>query len=105
MTSRGTGRTIPFTCRLNWTEEWSSRGLQKREDLVHQDLIEVFDTTGWDDSTYVAEQCFREQNRTAPYLSTAFVARDMAEIVDALNEDGMLRFWGEPNTTHFPARL
>lgn len=27
-------------------------------------------------------------------IGTAFVARDMMQIVDALDEDGMLRYWG-----------
>lgn len=27
-------------------------------------------------------------------IGTAFVARDMMEIVEALDEDGMLRYWG-----------
>jgi hypothetical protein len=28
-------------------------------------------------------------------IGTGFTARDMMQIVDALDEDGMLRFWGE----------
>lgn len=27
-------------------------------------------------------------------MGTAFVARDMMQIVDALKEDGLLRYWG-----------
>ncbi|KAI9147126.1 Tripeptidyl aminopeptidase [Paramyrothecium foliicola] len=32
--------------------------------------------------------------KKAPLMSTAFIARDMMRIVDALNEDGLLRYWG-----------
>lgn len=28
-------------------------------------------------------------------MTTAFTARDMLQIVDALGEDGLLRYWGE----------
>ena len=28
------------------------------------------------------------------YVGTAFVARDLMEVVDALDEDGKLRYWG-----------
>lgn len=28
------------------------------------------------------------------YIGTAFVARDLMEVVDALDEDGKLRYWG-----------
>jgi hypothetical protein len=34
-------------------------------------------------------------NETAEYIGTAFTARDMISIVDALEEDGMLRYWGQ----------
>lgn len=40
------------------------------------------------------EECYQKNNVTGQLLSTAFVARDMMQIVDALGEDGMLRYWG-----------
>lgn len=49
---------------------------------------------GWDDSTFVAEGCHEAQKQNGSFLSTAFVVRDMVQIIDALGEDGMLRFWG-----------
>lgn len=33
-------------------------------------------------------------NVTGELIGTAFVARDMVEIIDALGEDGLLRYWG-----------
>lgn len=37
-------------------------------------------------------------DKTAELIGTAFVARDMMHIVDALGEDGMLRYWGDEGT-------
>lgn len=34
-------------------------------------------------------------NKTGELIGTAFVARDFMSVVDALNEDGKLRYWGE----------
>jgi hypothetical protein len=43
----------------------------------------------------MADTCAAAQNETGTLLGTAFVARDMMRIVDALGEDGLLRFWGK----------
>lgn len=93
---RGTGRTIPFSCALNWTEEWTARDsdLQTRDSLLRQDLIDVLESQGWDDITYASTNCYEANKKTGRFLSTAFVARDMLKIVDALGEDRKLRFWG-----------
>jgi len=42
-----------------------------------------------------ANQCFYNAGTTGALISTAFVARDMMQIVDALGEDGLLRYWGK----------
>lgn len=41
-----------------------------------------------------AHLCLENANETGQLISTAFVARDLISIVDALEEDGMLRYWG-----------
>lgn len=42
-------------------------------------------------------------NETGELVGTAFTARDMISVVDALDEDGMLRYWGEQSITkYFP---
>ncbi len=41
-----------------------------------------------------AEACYSTMNATGELIGTAFVARDMVEIIDALGEDGLLRYWG-----------
>lgn len=41
-----------------------------------------------------AEACYEANADTGSFLGTAFVARDMLRIVEALNEDGLLHYWG-----------
>lgn len=42
-----------------------------------------------------ASNCSAGLASTGEYYGTAFVARDMLQIVDALEEDGMLRYLGK----------
>jgi hypothetical protein len=49
----------------------------------------------WGTTQVGADTCYATQKDTGALIGTAFVARDMLRIVDALGEDGMLRYWGE----------
>lgn len=49
----------------------------------------------WADSQVFSQTCYTAQNKTGDLVGTAFAARDMMQIVDALEEDGLLRFWGK----------
>lgn len=50
----------------------------------------------WAEASIVAERCYTAVGEeVGPYVGMASVARDMIRIVDALGEDGMLRFWGK----------
>jgi hypothetical protein len=52
----------------------------------------------WEDSGRVgavnAKRCFEKSNEIESHIGTAFAARDLISIDDALDEDGMLRYWG-----------
>ena len=89
--TRGTGKTIPFDCKIAKTAEIQRRDA---EALVHANLTERFLNGGWDGAEYYAEACYSTMNSTRELIGTAFVARDMVEIIDALGEDGLLRYWG-----------
>lgn len=52
----------------------------------------------WDRAKIDVEKCYEAHNKTQPFLGTAFVARDLISVVDALGEDGMLRYWGKQLT-------
>lgn len=90
---RGTGYTIPFVCDL---EAIASIPERKRQlgTLVSTNLTAVFLNGGWELAGELAEYCASSANETAALIGTAFTARDMMEIVDALGEDGLLRYYG-----------
>lgn len=51
----------------------------------------------WALSKLFAEKCREENGGNAELVGTTFVARDVMEIVNALGQDGLLRFWGKSN--------
>lgn len=57
-------------------------------------MTDMLLSEGWNKGVSFAEQCFDGNEEIGSFLSTAFVARDMLSIVDALGGDGLLRFWG-----------
>lgn len=90
---RGTGYTLPFTCDL---DAMTAAPARKRDigTLVSTNVTEVFLNVGWDYAGQTADYCAEQANETGTLIGTAFTARDMIEIVDALDEDGLLRFYG-----------
>jgi hypothetical protein len=49
----------------------------------------------WAESRIFTETCAINQNETGQFVGTAFTARDHMAVLDALGEDGMVRYWGE----------
>lgn len=87
---RGTGRTIPLDCG-------STAGLsvEKREgSFFAKDLAELLDAN-WPGFVATAENCSEVLADTGRFYGTAFVARDMVQIIDALEQDGLLRYYGK----------
>lgn len=91
---RGTGYTIPFVCSV--TEETTA--LSRKRDiqtLSTYNMTNLFLNGGWDAGGEYAEACQASTNvTTGSLIGTAFLARDMLEIVDSLGEDGLLRYYG-----------
>ncbi|KAJ4377477.1 hypothetical protein N0V83_000302 [Neocucurbitaria cava] len=99
--ARGTGRTMPFACiPSNSTSSTLSRRATNFT-IPQADAYSILTSKAWDDAGVFVETCANTEGNAdiAQYLSTAFVARDMLNIVDALNEDGLLRFWGRSYST------
>jgi pimeloyl-ACP methyl ester carboxylesterase len=48
----------------------------------------------WARGTVNANICYEKANKIGGLVGTAFVARDLMSVVDALDEDGKLRYWG-----------
>lgn len=98
---RGTGKTIPFNCNLTGMpltlETRDVPGVTAQLSL--EDALEEY----WPDNQVTAERCYEEMNATGSLIGTAFVARDMLKIVDALDEDGLLNYWGTSYGTYLGA--
>lgn len=48
----------------------------------------------WSVNKVISEACYEKNKEIGEFMSTAFIARDMMEIVDGLGEDGLLRYYG-----------
>ncbi|KAI0116151.1 TAP-like protein-domain-containing protein [Hypoxylon sp. NC0597] len=86
---RGTRNTLLFEC---WSGSESAY-----YDTLGTTLAGSSDTaTGklWAESQIQAGKCYDSLKDTGDLVGMAFAARDMMSIVDALGEDGMLRYWG-----------
>ncbi|KAM5354898.1 hypothetical protein ACJ41O_001544 [Fusarium nematophilum] len=89
---RGTGRTIPFICG-NKTDS-SSLHRRKYNSLPQADLWGYVKNELWKNATKTSDSCYKNQQDYGRYIGTAFVARDLISIVDALDEGGKLNYWG-----------
>ncbi|KAM0534088.1 hypothetical protein ACHAQF_006773 [Verticillium nonalfalfae] len=79
---RGTG-PLPFTC--------GTIGPMLSQHRANETIEEI-----WRRAAAVAAQCAKHStgNQHAELLGTVALVRDMMQVVDALGEDGLLRFWG-----------
>lgn len=90
---RGTGRTIPYNC----TSGYAGLAVEKRDDGK---LLQTIDPnqiaeSKWESYLQQAEACKVAHAANGNFYGTAFVVRDMVQILDALGEDGLLRYYGE----------
>jgi pimeloyl-ACP methyl ester carboxylesterase len=87
---RGTGRTIPVSC----SAAAGATPVDKRDTtIISEDLMELAERK-WPWYAEFAQNCSVGLAETGHLVGTAFVARDMLQIVEALEEDGMLRYYG-----------
>ncbi|KAK7911347.1 hypothetical protein PG985_013828 [Apiospora marii] len=89
---RGSGNTLPFSCYQNETLRRAGQA------TVRSDRANSSDATPgrlWAEAQVLANDCGNAlANTTGSLVGTAFTARDFMQVVDALGEDGMLRYWG-----------
>ncbi|KAM5358639.1 hypothetical protein ACJZ2D_015123 [Fusarium nematophilum] len=102
--ARGTGRTIPFSCTTkDSTSASNSSSLSRRNPYSglppQADVFGILKEQTWGNTEEYIEGCVENHKENGRFYGTAFVARDMLAIVDALNEDGLLRFWGRSYST------
>lgn len=86
---RGVANTIPQKCFLTKQDKIEFLEAQTWHDQNETSLEKM-----WDRAKIDVEKCYEAHNKTQPFLGTASVARDIMSVVDALGEDGMLRYWG-----------
>ncbi|KAI9700529.1 MAG: hypothetical protein M1820_006828 [Bogoriella megaspora] len=88
---RGTSDTLPINCFAS----------EQEENLFKNDFQSLPNETDTALGVYVAgtivraDACYENNKNTGDLLGTAFVARDMLQVVNALQEDGLLNFWGK----------
>ncbi|KAH7161232.1 TAP-like protein-domain-containing protein [Dactylonectria macrodidyma] len=88
---RGTGDTLPFSCYAT-AEERALAALVNPFLSGNSSDVALGKISA--EAQIFSQTCYHAQNKTGQLIGTAFVARDMMQIVDALEEDGMLRYWG-----------
>ena len=88
---RGTGRTMPFNCTI---DEATSR-LMKRNGTVFSESLAGSVDAKWSGFLQTAAACEAVHENDGQFFGTVSVVRDMVEILDALGEDGLLRYYGE----------
>ncbi|KAK1758989.1 hypothetical protein QBC47DRAFT_436436 [Echria macrotheca] len=99
----GTGTTIPFVC----TKDAFTVG-QILDEVGRSSLeSDTAERRLWERARVDADICAQSGNgnETGPYIGTAYVARDMMRVAEALDEDGMLRYWGFSYGTTLGATL
>ncbi|KAA8650986.1 hypothetical protein EYZ11_004309 [Aspergillus tanneri] len=84
--TRGVGKTLPFLCSEN-EQEFAllqfNHGTASKGALNHM----------WNQSAVMVEKCYQNNRQTGELLGTAFVARDIMQVVDALGLE-KLNYWG-----------
>ncbi|PSN71883.1 alpha/beta-hydrolase [Corynespora cassiicola Philippines] len=98
---RGTGQTLPFTCFNDQIE-------QLRFETSTPAALDESDTAlgkAWANWALYAKKCQQTSADVGELIGTAFTARDVMQIVDALDEDGMLRFFGQSYGTFLGTTL
>lgn len=85
----GVNFTLPFTCYTSSSERSAQAPPYTRGNSSDVALGHNFVS-----AAVSAQHCLRTAGDRIGLIGTAYVARDMIRIVDALDEDGLLRFWG-----------
>ncbi|RYC57639.1 hypothetical protein CHU98_g8571 [Xylaria longipes] len=99
---RATAETLTFSCFTDTTDRAQLNSLAtfgNASDVARGQL--------WAGGKIYADACaeFPEAQERAPPIGTSFTARDAMQIVDAVEEDGLLRYWGLSYGTDLGATL
>ena len=92
ITPSGTGNALPFSCYPSAAE----RAASFLGSALFGNSSDVANGRLWAEGTNYAAACEKVNGSIGGLIGTAFTARDMMQIVDAIETDGMLRYWGKP---------
>ncbi|KAF1949635.1 alpha/beta-hydrolase [Byssothecium circinans] len=98
---RGTSKTLPINCFPNPSDRIAT-GIYMPPSL---DASNTSLGTAFSYSKVFAANCYQQMQDFGRFIGTASVARDFMQVVDALGEDGMLRYWGQSYGTVLGATL
>ncbi|KAI1498500.1 TAP-like protein-domain-containing protein [Biscogniauxia marginata] len=99
---RGAGKTLRFQC---FDDQIEDSGIASS---LATTLISSSDTAlgkVWAESKIISDNCYSQLKDIGGLVGMAYTARDMMQIVDALDEDGMLRYWGVSGGTTLGATV
>ncbi|KAI3332448.1 hypothetical protein HD806DRAFT_480591 [Xylariaceae sp. AK1471] len=88
---RGTAETLTFSCFANVSARSTSLS-----QLTLGNASDVARGVIWAAGKNYADACaeYPEAQERGPLIDSSFTARDAMQIVDAVEEDGLLRYWG-----------
>lgn len=92
---RGTGDTLPYSCYNTSLESTTATSSIP----IPWDQSDTSLGTAWATLQMLAEQCLITTSETAELLGTAFVARDIVNVYDALGEGNKIHYYGMPLTS------
>ncbi|KAF2009112.1 hypothetical protein BU24DRAFT_359054 [Aaosphaeria arxii CBS 175.79] len=90
---RGTGNTLSFSCYENSTDR-ALADVALHNPLANATADGSALGRAFAEGKLFADQCKQMQNATGEYVGTAFTIRDMFRILDNLDEEGRLQYWG-----------
>ena len=87
-----------FSCYEN--EEVRQSTTTLRSLFLNTDASEVALGELWANGKVLADTCYEKMNETGDLVGTAFTARDIMSIVDALDEGPLLNCYGKSSMRH-----
>lgn len=90
--NRGTGNTLLFDCFGNDT---TAQAIENYLNNTSYKSSEAALGRMWASAEIVANVCYKNLKETGDLVGMAFTSRDILQIVDALDEDKMVRYWGK----------
>ncbi|KAL3491512.1 TAP-like protein-domain-containing protein [Aspergillus germanicus] len=91
---RGTANTLTVSCFNTSAERISTYYYDTKNIADPEDTALI--GKAWGGSKVLANECYNypDFRQNASMVGTAFSARDLMQIVDAIEPDGLLRYWG-----------